>query len=239
MNSVMDDEDDEIFIGTPTEAERVKLRERRRTILELPSPLVKRVERMCVKSFVLVCDNGFDDVPATPAKVFELISNEKEFSRFQIRYKNAVTRELQQMADDERSRNRRWRSPAIPSFVFIPSRVEQIEAVVTKLTVPDNDMHMTEQERSIDNDSIEPHAAYLIPTPIKLSAIAIQSANYRHSTSCGIARERAVRFAALLAEREGIKNGSGVEKCAESSWRKALPFLTEEQKDSVNKQMTG
>ncbi len=232
----VDDDENDVFIGPVTDAElAAKQQQRRRTLIELPTPVGKRVLSMSVKSFVVV---PMDDEaePETPAKVFEFLKSRanENLNPFQIRYKNQVMRELieeAKMKDDSFSE---WRRPAVPSFVRIPK-----EANVEVVEANEAFIYATEDSRSMEPASASLGFAappLMIPTPEKSRASFCHfTAGKCSSAPAGSSKERKFRLNSILADREGIKSGGTC--CIQpdsNAWKLALPWLTEEEKNKLN-----
>jgi hypothetical protein len=214
--------DDEVFIGPITDAELSKQQQRRRTLIELPTPVGKRILSMSVKSFVVVPQDQPVE-PETPAKVFEILKERQDLDRFQIRYKNQAMRELLMEADDDAEV---WTPPAIPSFVWIPETTEEKDFIPFEAV--EEMVSCTGDEREccmIAVENPQTSAAFLVPTPSKSRRSVVENL----ANSSRTAEERAIRLSVVLADREASK----ASQPQHDAWKLALPWLTEEQKQRI------
>lgn len=217
--------DDEVFIGPVTDAELSKQQQRRRTLIELPTPVGKRVLSMSVKSFVVVPRQSSPE-PETPSKVFELLKDQTELDRFQIRRKNRAMRELLM---DDYEEEEVWSAPAVASFVRIPEK----EPKEFKTIVAQEEFVIAQEELACSSVSLENQAAsvaFLVPTPAKNRGMIVQDLNCSSRT----AAERALRLGGVLAEREFAKCGQSSQLQPDpSAWKKAFQWLTEGHKQRI------
>ncbi len=231
----MSEEDDDlcdVFLGPPSQSELEKAQQtnRRHTLLELPSPVSRRVASMAMASFVIVPPDP-DAEPPTPARVFEIAS--PSFDRFQVRRHNALAREIAALgcsSDEEEEEERRGSPLKVRSFVRVPSPApfETVEAVEEQIGEA-----VCATMETVETGTEQCAVPCREGTPAR-GRVAQSGKGSRES---GAARERAMRLAELLAERAEVLvvvgNKATVRPHLVNDLSRALAFLTDEQKQRV------
>ena len=230
MSSPECDGDDlsDVFFGPPSEVEleRARQSQRRRTLLELPSPVARRVQNMAVRSFVVVPPAN-ETEPPTPAKVFEIAS--PSLDRYQMRWHSALMREIASERYWESGDEEQEERPRVRSFV----RVRTPEAACFEAA--------EEQLPAIACGTVEllcdPSAGTAVPcreaTPAKLR---VATTAVLAAAIDGAARARAMQFVDLLAQRTALLACSEPVELApfrKSDFGAALRFLSAKQQEAV------
>lgn len=213
------DDDDEIRIGPVSKDEREKMQQqqRRRTLLELPTPVSQRVLSMSSKSQLLATEPDKSVKESLPRKTFEFLNCEDD-DLDEVRIGPLSEEELAKRQHQERRR----------TLLELPSPVSKRIQSMTAA-----DCASLAVEESLAQPS--PLLAVLV-SPTRPGKAAVTHVATR---SQGAARERALRLATLLAERaEILKTGGSC--CSVPSvepWKAALPHLSDDQRARVSKML--